>query len=118
MVERVACKKEHKMGNETTRLRKTHDQLSEDEAFLVSAYSAVIEEDSEENKIWERYLHACKKLLSRGGAESAEEDRIVGRDLLGDLSVLARVRVEKLVSRRGSEKAEEEQNINGFCWRA
>ena len=38
-------------------LTKTHEQLTEDEAFLVSAYSAVIEEDSEEDKIWERYLH-------------------------------------------------------------
>jgi len=40
-----------------TKTRETHEQLSEDEVFLVSAYSAVIEEDSEEDKIWERYLH-------------------------------------------------------------
>jgi len=40
-----------------TRTGKTHEQLTEDEAFLISAYSAVIEEDSEEDKIWERYLH-------------------------------------------------------------
>ena len=33
------------------------EQLSEDEAFFVSAYSAVIELDAEEDKIWERYLH-------------------------------------------------------------
>jgi len=40
-------------------LKKTHDgheRLSNDEIFLVSAYSAVVEEDSEEDKIWQRYI--------------------------------------------------------------
>ncbi len=39
-------------------LDKVQQPLSEDEMFLVSAYTATIEESSEEDKIWERYLHA------------------------------------------------------------
>jgi len=42
--------------DELTKTGKTHEQLTDDETFLVSAYAAVIEEDSEEDKIWERYL--------------------------------------------------------------
>jgi|GEM_PF-912560 len=42
---------------ELTKTRETDEKLTEDEVFLVSAYAAVIEEDSEEDKIWERYLH-------------------------------------------------------------
>lgn len=34
------------------------EPMSEDEAFLVAAYAAAIEQDSEEDQIWERYLHA------------------------------------------------------------
>ncbi|HEB87365.1 MAG TPA: hypothetical protein ENI68_10180 [Gammaproteobacteria bacterium] len=39
-------------------LSKVVDDLSEDEVFLASAYSAVIEDDAGEDKIWEAYLHA------------------------------------------------------------
>jgi len=38
-------------------LEKGNNVLSEDETFLISSYSAVIEEDLEEDKVWERYLH-------------------------------------------------------------
>ena len=31
--------------------------LSDDEQFMLAAYSAVIESDLEENKIWEKYEH-------------------------------------------------------------
>jgi len=44
--------------DELTETRVTHEDLSENEAFLVASYSAVIEEDSEEDKVWESYLHA------------------------------------------------------------
>jgi len=33
-------------------------QLTEDERFNAAAYSAVIEDDAMEDKIWEAYLHA------------------------------------------------------------
>jgi len=38
-------------------LTEAGEKLSEDEVFIVSSYSAAIEDDSEEDKVWERYLH-------------------------------------------------------------
>jgi hypothetical protein len=38
--------------------RETADNLSEEDRFNLAAYSAVIDEDAEEDALWARYTHA------------------------------------------------------------
>ena len=37
---------------------KTADNLSEEDRFNLATYAAVIDEDAEEDALWERYTHA------------------------------------------------------------